>query len=335
MKKRKKKSVILSLLIGTIAGAALITGCSDKHKETLNNIDASEYVVLGKYKGIDLTDDYPLAEEKIKEQAIINNLEEKNGKYKIKADDYVELIYEGLLNGEDFVNSSGEYKGFIEDSALPEEINESLAGMKKGDKSTVEIRDKKDIENLTGQYEKGDVLAYRTEVAGIYTAPELTEELLEDTKAGMEASFEENKYDILGPKAWEKLLDSCRFDSYPTEILEEYERTYEENCLETQGVETIEEYLTASGITEDKYAEAKDEYAEYNAKNDILIRAMAEELNLSEDSDEYKEAYQAAIQDSDMSEDELIKEYGADKVKNTVFYNLIIKYLTDNAILTS
>ena len=152
----KKKGYIL--VMTAIVAAALLTGCNDKKQDNQGNntenaadasadvldFDASEYVKLGDYKGLEVT--YPsvlaVTDEEVQEN-IQYELEE-NTDYKEVTDratetgDIVNIDYKGTIDGEEFEGGTDSgYELELGSGDFLEDFENSLTGKKAGETVTV------------------------------------------------------------------------------------------------------------------------------------------------------------------------------------------------------
>ena len=153
----KKKMIALLLCVSMIA---TISGCGKSSGETVGDTEntetessasieynASDYVTLGEYKGLEVTldDDYVTDDSEVKDFVESNVIKSypyyiDSDKTTIESGDFVNLDYEGTKDGEDFNGGTNtNYVLEIGSGSFIDGFEDGLIGSKVGDELDIPL----------------------------------------------------------------------------------------------------------------------------------------------------------------------------------------------------
>lgn len=365
MKKR------LVIVLAAVCAVSMLGGCgndkkSDKktkdNKTTETEYNASDYVTLGEYKGMEVTleSNYEVTDEDVK-----SNIEsllpsypayEDSDKTTVENGDFVNIDYEGLKDGEAFdggtkkghvleIGSGGFIDGFesgliganVGDTVslnltFPENYqNTDLAGQAVVFNVTInKIVNKVDMtyDTLTDQY-----VADNFSTSGFETVQDLKDGMKEELVSSNESSKETDTQSAV----IKKLQEICKVKSLPDGVLDqrvkEYKEKLEKALKESYGME-MKDYLSSMNKTQEDFDTEIVDYMQQNLEMELILTAIAEKEKIEIDEDGYKEYVAGVISDGGYKdEDELMKEYGEDYVKTVYRNNKAMDIIREKAVV--
>lgn len=356
----KKKLVILLAAVCTLS---MLGGCGSDKKST-TEYDASDYVTLGDYKGMEvkLDSNYEVTDEDVKnyiETTVFNMYPayEDSDKTTVENGDFVNIDYEGLKDGVAFdggtaqgtvleIGSNTFIDGFesgliganVGDTValnltFPENYQSTdLAGQAVVFNVTVnKIVNKVDMtcETITDQYVI-DNFSYR----GYETAQDLKDGIKEQLTQSKESGKEQDTQTAV----IEKLQEICTVNSLPDGLLDERVKEYKEEMeksLKEDYNMGIEEYLTMINQTQEEFDTEITDYMKQNLEMELILTAIADKEKIEVDEEGYKEYINNIISSGNYeSEEALMEEYGEDYVKTVYRNNKAMDMIRENAVVT-
>lgn len=329
--------------LGLVAGLAFsTTACGTK----TNNVE------VGEYKGLNV--EYTCSQQEVTEKDIYNKYwtdlssyveEVKDKKYKAKEWDEVNIDYKGYKDGEAF--EGGEAEGYdlvLGSGAFIEGFEDGLIGSKIGEKRNLNLTFPKDYqsEELAGK----DVV-FKTKVNKIYTLPELTDEFVkknlegyntaEEYKAAVKKGLEDDLAEyVLSKKeeaVWEAVTADIKINSYPKEDLDKMIETikdYREQMYSYYGA-TVEDYLSQSGKTQEKYEEEIEEEAKQVLADRMTAENIAEEENITVSDEEFDAKVEEYMESSGVkTKEELFEKASEDELRSELLLKDVKDFLVDN-----
>lgn len=347
----KKKGYIF--VMAAMVAAMMLSGCGDNKQkgegggdnDTANstggasedalNFDASKYVKLGDYKGLEVT--YPsvlaVTDEEVQE-SIQYELEE-NTEYKevegraAEKGDIVNIDYQGTIDGEEFEGGSDtEYDLELGSEEFLEEFENSLVGKKAGETAVFTLTFPDDYDENVG----GKEAEFTVKINSISEAavPEYNDEYVQSVsecetvkeyEASVREQLEEDAEYESRMEAEENLLrlaiENATVDGYPQQL---YDFFYDDtvtgykNYAEFMGIE-YEEFLESYTSEEEIEEMTMDQVNEYLVASAIL-KAEGQEIS---DSDYSKLAEEMAKE----NEYETLEEYESDYGKVYIMTQLV------------
>ena len=319
---------------------------------------ALDYVTLGEYKGKTLQvtqiSEEPTEEQlqaKINENIGTQEVEDKNAT--VQEGDSVSIDFSGTANGKEIANGEAkDYRVTIGSGALVDGFEDALVGMKKGERKEISVAFPDDFkdESLRGQTGKFEV-----ELNAIYRIPELTDELASELTDGecttVDAYKEKVRNDYIEEiKSQNETLarnsvmtavgDMGAVNEIPQDLIDWYVDsmlvTYQFGA-DGHGM-TLEDYLEAMNMQDgDGNANEKELVAylksssENVLKNELILRAIAEQEGITVTDEEYQEGLVEYQQDYgfDTPED-FEKSYGKTSIESQILLNKVIDWLRSN-----
>lgn len=295
-------------------------------------LDPVDCVKIGNYKGLEIDDAYVAPADEDVDSFIASLMQPEavaDPEAAAELGDTVIIDYEGLLDGEAFDGGTASgYSLTLGSGTFIDGFEDGVVGMKTGEEKAIELSFPEDYWNsdLAGQ-----AVVFNVTLHEIDRVPELTDEwvaantefkTVEEHKASVLADLEKaarlEADSTMEDLLWDMVLEDSDFiklpKSYYDDAAEDFDNVNLNNAM-MYGYTTLEEFIAALGVTEDYYNEMKDGYARDAAKSLLLCDAIWAVEEMSEESEEYvaildelKEVYQ-------MTEEELIEQYGEDTVK--------------------
>jgi len=267
--------------------------------------------------------------------------------------DYVTIDFTGKIDGKEFEGGSAEdYVLEIGSNTLFKEFEDTLVGMKKGDKKSITITLPDNIENreLTGKQADFDIAIKEIKRKVL---PEVDEDFLknmgdykdiDEFKSYIEGKLSEQKKiarrNRIIEDVFKYLVENTKIDIPPAMIKNRLNiiRDGFEKRLNEQKV-SKKNYLKALNITEDKFDEEIKKRAVDEIKEYIIIEALekAEKNNIEPTEDEIKKEKENILSEYKKEEDKnKIKEFiesedGKKNLIGSIRRRKIIDFLIKNA----
>ncbi|KAB1438515.1 trigger factor [Candidatus Galacturonibacter soehngenii] len=354
-----KKNIKLAAVL--ITTAILAAGCAknsesakdttkDTTKEsttaTASDVDYSKYVTLGTYKGIEVTkQSVEVTEEEIEAQiqsTLTNSSvnEEITDRDTVAEGDVANIDYEGLLDGVAFDGGTGQgYNLTIGSGQFIPGFEEQLVGAKVGEKISInvtfpeayteELAGKDVVFNVTINSISKEVVPELTDefVQGISdakTVDEYRQVVKEDLIKSKEDAAEATKQSDI----WTAVKENCEIKEYPKELIDKYSEqitTMYSAYAEQAGVEMDEFMTTYFGMS-------LEDYAKQVAGEEMIFKLIVKDAGLTVSDDVFKtKADELASTYGYESSDALIETYGEDELKDSILWEVMMDYLSENA----
>ncbi len=274
-------------------------------------------VTLGEYKNIDVEKVVePVTDKDVDEY--IDSIRNRNAEMidaeendTVADGDFITLDFEGSIDGEKFDGGTGkDHPLTIGSNTFIDNFEEQLIGAKVGEERDVKVTFPEDY-HVKDLAEKPAVFKCKINSLKHKKLPELDEEFVkkiskfetvEDFKADVHKNLERRAdaeaIDNQREKVIEKAVENMTVDIPPvmiedriTNMINEFEAR-----LQTQGMK-LEQYMSVSGLDDEKMREDYRETAEKNLRTDILLDTVAKEEKLKVESDDFNKeiAYMAML----------------------------------------
>lgn len=313
--------------------------------------DVSDYVTLGKYKGLSLERFvYSVVDEDIDTQ-IEYELQETGEEVTdgtVADGDVVTINFTGTIDGKEFDGGTAEdYELLIGNEEMIDGFEEGIIGMKKGETKKLNLTFPEEYyeESVAGKDVVFEVTLQKftrsaelsDKWAAANTDCKTVDEYRESIRKDMEEMYEDSADYNLCSDAWEQVSSASEIIEYPQEDIdratEAYKKLYEVYA-EAADME-INEFLEAQGMSEEEYEDYCREYAEQKVAQNLIVQAImdAEGLSLSGDGAE-------ALKDELVEEygygsiEELTETFGEQEVNESLALLLVEHYLVENADVT-
>lgn len=349
----KKKLYGAAVILGT--GMILLSGCGNDAKKQNDvgstesteagvfDYDVNDYVKLGEYKNLSVQYPVPMVTEEGLEMEI-EYLQNDNTEYKEIKDrgaqngDYVNIDFEGKINGESFEGGSeSEYEFTLGDEEFFEDFEKNLIGKKAGETFTFTVTFPEDYDEETGGKEAE--FSVTMNLIHEVVVPEYNDEFIKkvtdyDTVAAFEeATMEELMNDAqeaskssAGEDALQIAMQNAEINGYPQSL---YDACYSSTMTEYQ------EYADMFGMELSEFMGDEDEVEEevLSWVNEILVsQAIAEKEGFEVTEDNYKEDGEELAVDYGYADlNEFISNYGEIYVKVNLLRERAVEFLYENA----
>ena len=375
-----KKRIIALLL----AGMLLATGCGQSNTKSSTKKSASEdasadaevadykasdYVTLGKYKGVTvtLTKDYKDDDAAVKdyEDTLIEdaggNFAEDKTQKTVKEDSIVNVDYKGIKDGEAFQGGSAsdvtiDVKNNQDASSGTGYIDgftDGLVGAKVGEtvSSKVTFPENYQASDLAGQE-----VTFEFTVNYICKKITADEVYVDFLKKNFDVDSKDAFFDYAKKKLQEKnksdkesetrklvetaVEDASKVNSYPkgliSQRLSNYKTQYQKQYF-TEGM-TWDDFYKKYGVTEKEFNSQVESVVKENIKTELVFQAIAEKENITVDKSGYTTFVQGLMSSNgDSSEKSLYLRYGSTEaqgknyIETIYLVNRALEFCTDNA----
>ncbi len=292
-------------------------------------------VTLGQYKGIEA--EKPAADIKDEQvDAEIESVRRRNARMITVEDraaqmgDTVNIDFDGYLDGERFDGGKAEgYSLELGSNSFVPGFEEQIVGMKTGEEKDIDITFPENyVENLAG---KAVVFKIKLNSITFPELPELDDEFAKDVsefdtldeyKADVRARLEKSAQDqaesafrtAVVTKACENMtvdIPAVMIDAKVEEIIRNYAANYGFADRNT----SFEQLKQMMGLTDDVINVSIRPNAELQVKSDLLFEAIVEAESLDITEDEFKEYVKKVSDSVKISEEEVVKYFGMDYIK--------------------
>lgn len=365
-KRNNGKTKYIALLM--VCGLTLsLAACgNDDYVQPYSNYDLSEYVTLGEYKGlevtqnkIEVTDEEVQAEIKSRLAEAAQDVEKTEGT--AASGDKVRIVYEGKMDGKVFEGGSTSAEGTtitLGQSGYIDGFDDGVIGMKPGESKTLELQFPEDYRNndLAGKDVEFDVTLeaiviseipeYNLEFVTANSDAKTLEEYEESVKADLIGLKETTADEEMKNTLWSQVMDNSEILKYPeAEIKQtkEVNEAYYESYATQSGMETEEFISMYTGMDAEAYADYQQQYAEAIVAQEMVMYTIAKAENLTITDDEYDELLKEfmtaqGIDDEKAFEEQYgmsFEEYaGKDNIMKSFMLEKVIDFLVDNAVVT-
>ena len=309
-------------------------------------------IVLGDYKGLRLTKTVGQVTEKevdsyIQSQATAEEVTDENAA--VQDGDTVNIDYVGKIDGKEFDGGSAQGSVLVIGSdTFIDGFEDGLIGMKKGETKDLNLTFPDDYGNTDVA---GKAVVFTVTLNSISRAPEQDDAWvssytdgkytsMNDYRAYMKESLQEGNDEAadqqLNSDAWEQIEKTCTFLKLPKSYVEEGSEEFEKNVTSQaeQYNATLDDFITQNGLTAEEYKTRKEQYGRYTAESRLLLEALMQAEQLTDDSQEYKDALAETEKAWGMTEDALKEQYGEDTLKQYVETQMVLDKVIGYAEVT-
>jgi trigger factor len=271
--------------------------------------EVSDYITLGKYKGVEVTVEKKKVTDKDVEAQIQKdldqkpNLEEVTDRKVIQDKDYVNIDFKGLIDGKAFQGGTATgYDLEIGSNSFIPGFEKQLIGKKVGDKLDVNVtfpKDYKQSPDLAGK----DAVFKVTVNAIKKKNPQITEKYVKANskfktvdayKKNIQKTLEkENKTTMENTKkanVISKIIDNSKIKSVPKTLLNYYNNMFQNQYkqqAQSYGMK-LTDFLAQMGATEAQFLEQAKAYGDAWAKQELVLNAIVKAENMKLTDKEYK-----------------------------------------------
>lgn len=322
-------------------------------------LNASEYVELGEYKGLTVDVEKPVVTESQVEEEINNYLEgyarydKVEGRDTVEKGDYVNVDYTCTIGGKvsddysdtdiDVKAGDGEMDEYL-GSGLGDDfkIEEKVIGSKTGTTVTTEFTFPKDYddETVAGKKCKMEVTINEIKEEVIpelndafvkeNTESQSVEQYRKDVRATLEEQAQAEFDDMAKDKLWKAIVDNCtqKKDFSEDMIKQEVENIKIEN-------QEVAEYYFGMDV-EDYIKETSgmslEDYAKFSLKQQCVQDLLVEKENITVTDEELQEEMKKVAEESGLENVEALKDYYSE---DDIRSSLVVNKLLDNLFSSS
>jgi|GEM_PF-782415 FKBP-type peptidyl-prolyl cis-trans isomerase (trigger factor) len=353
-----------ALLCAALTISLITTSCS----QTWNgyeNTDLSQYVTVGKYKGVTITlqstevtdaDIQSKIDEVLSEHQYENEITDRA----VAADDYVRVDYSSTVDGKADTTFMGTDVAIqIGAGAFMTQLGDiegAFIGHNKGDTFTVngtfpESYQNDNIDNVESYIGKTIVFQFTIKKVFQLAEPELTDEFvagISSTSQTVDEYKEEIRAELADEKvkdaeqqkisdAWAAVMDTVTVKKYPqTEVdaaVTEMTNYYTSLAQQIDSKLTLEEYVTNyMDTTMDEFNSNALSYAQGTVSEQMTLYYIIKKENITISDDEYESGLSDyATKYSFESPEAFESYYGTDLVRQSMLWDKTIAFIIDNA----
>lgn len=339
----KKK---LITIIAGVCALALFGGCAGETKGVLSN----DNITIKQYKGleVDKVDAITVTDEDV-EMSIQSDLETLATKTDVtgraaKLGDIAIIDFEGKKDGVAFEGGAGtDYELELGSKTFIDGFEDGIVGHNIGEKFDLNLTFP---ENYGSADLAGQAVVFTVTLKSLKekNVPELTVDILEElgteaktveeykaqVKANLEKSNKETAENALLDSVWKALIENCEVKKYPEGKVDEYQKNMEQQYsyyAQMYGMDIDQFFKQIMGMS------AK-EMAKNTVTQQLAIALIAEKEGLTIDDKAYEAgvkelAEQYGYQDK---EDEFVKAYGEDVIREALLQEKVGNFLVDNCV---
>ena len=320
--------------------------------------DINEYVELGEYKNIRVTaQDTEVTDEEVEEELnsqVENSVPdyEKITEGTVAEGDVANIDFVGRMDGEEFEGGSGEdFNLTIGSGQFIEGFESGLIGKSIGEtvvldlsfpedysKTKPELNGKPVEFTVTINYVQGEEIPSELNDAFVQriTGGEYTN--VEDYRAYVREDLENSKIDAANTnrinEAWSQIMENATFKKDSPEL---YQYIYDsqmeqlESSIALYGMD-MESYLTAMDMTQEELEEQLSQYAEDNARGQLVLRAIVETEHLDLTDAEYESSLTELAEESGMAAETLKSSYPKSMLMDILRQEKVEEFLQNNMV---
>lgn len=351
--KNRVKFIRTAAVALIVTAAALLSGCGDdREKAYLDEIKASDYVKLGEYKGIEVTQAQPEVTDEYRD-SYINYLLCLNPDRGVTEGDTVNIDYVGTLDGIAFDGGTASEQNLtIGSGQFIPGFEEGLVGVKIGetvelpltfpeDYHAAEMAGKEVIFTVTintimasEPQELTDVYVQELDI-GLNTVEEYQQYVYDALYGDAVASYEEQVENAVVDVVYEQ----CEFTKEPPQaMVDRYVETLTSNLTSqaaAYGVTLDQLMKLYYGMKEEAYREEFRNQAVQSAKQYIMLKAIADAEGLQVSEEEFQTEMEALLENSGYETIEALKEaLDAEGYKEYMMSMKVLDLLRENAVVS-
>lgn len=356
---KKKMFKTASALFLALSMTAL-TGCSSLEVPDKYNYDLSEYIKLGQYK--DLT--YSKVETRVSDaevedyiysavQSAASTVDKEEGT--VESDDVVKIDYEGSIGGEVFDGGSAEdYELDLGNSNFIDGFAEQIVGHEVGEDFDIQV-------TFPADYSNNEELAGKTATFAIHIdaiveteTPTYDDEFVkQNTDFDSKEEYEENVREQL-QESKEAQAESAEMQDVFSQIVnnaevlklpdKEVDETYDsmisqQEALAEQSDTDLEKYVYSNyGVDLDEYKTAANQTAEDTVTKELILYALAQELDIRISDKDYNEYVEDMIESAGYTKDQFEQATGmsieAYATQNNLYNTMLYEEVMDEVMKT-
>ncbi len=309
-------------------------------------------IVLGNYKGLKITKTVGQVTDEevdsyIQSQATAEEVTDENAA--VQDGDTVNIDYVGKIDGQEFDGGSAQGSVLVIGSdTFIDGFEDGLIGMKKGETKDLNLKFPDDYGNTDVA---GKDVVFTVTLNSISRAPEQDDAwvssytdgeytTMDDYRAYMKESLQKGNEEAadqqLNSDAWEQVESACTFLKLPKSYVEDGSEEFEKNVTSQaeQYNLSLDDFIEQNGLTAEEYKVRKEQYGRYTAESRLLLDALMQAEQLTDDSQEYQDALAETEKAWGMTADALKEQYGEDTLKQYVETQMVLDKVIGYADVT-
>ena len=320
--------------------------------------DISEYVELGDYKNIEVTEQDTTVTDEDVENELQSQVDNAAVEYEqitegtVKDGDVVNIDFVGKMNGEEFQGGSdSDFNLTIGSGQFIDGFEAGLIGKNVGDTVTLDLTFPEDYSKtntdlngaaveftVTINYIQGEELARELNDAFVQKQTNGQYNTVDEYRAYVREDLETTNKDTARKteinEAWSKIKENATFKKDPEELINYIydSQMYQfESMLSMYGVDK-ETYLAQMGQTEEEFEESLMDYCRDSAQTSLLVRAIIEAENIDLTDAEYEEGLQTLAEENSMDVDTMKSTYAESMLKDALRQERIQNFVEENLV---
>lgn len=327
----------------------------------ISEINTADYVTLGEYKGIELTEEAVSIPDEYVDRYIDDNIlssravkTEVEDRTDVREGDTANIDYIGYKDGVAFDGGTAEgYDLVIGSGSFISGFEDGLIGAEVGETVSLDLTFP---ENYPSEDLAGADVVFEVTINSISVTetPELTDELVMELAIENCATVEELKsylYDTFYSTAMqnydqtvnndvvEAAMENCTFEELPDEIVGRYYDALIDrvtSTAESYGMDLSTYIQNYYGMEEDEYKERLKENAQTIAQRYVMFYAIAGAEGIDFTDEEKEEMMEELASSYGLeSVDELKEEIDEETMNEYILAEKVVEFLVDNAIINT
>ena len=319
--------------------------------------DISEYVELGEYKGIEVTAMETEVTDEDVEEELKAQVEQATPVYEeitegtVAEGDVANIDFEGKMDGVAFQGGTGtDFNLTIGSGQFIAGFEDGLIGKSIGETVVLDLNFPEDYPpnpDFAGDpveftvkinYVQGEAIPNELNDAFVERYTDGEYKTVDDYRVYMKKTMAENKVEEarVGKvnSAWEKVEANANFKKDAESLIQyNYDsQMYQAESMTAMYGITMETYLSSMGTTEEQFQRELKEYAEQNARWQLLVRAVVEAEGLEPTDEEYESGVERLAGEIGSTAEELKANYSETMLRDILRQEAVQDFLEETAI---
>ncbi len=319
--------------------------------------DISEYVELGEYKGIEVTAMETEVTDEDVEEELKSQVEQATPVYEeitegtVAEGDVANIDFEGKMDGVAFQGGTGtDFNLTIGSGQFIAGFEDGLIGKSIGETVVLDLNFPEDYPpnpDFAGDpveftvkinYVQGEAIPNELNDAFVERYTDGEYKTVDDYRVYMKKTMAENKVEEarVGKvnSAWEKVEANANFKKDAESLIQyNYDsQMYQAESMTAMYGITMETYLSSMGTTEEQFQRELKEYAEQNARWQLLVRAVVEAEGLEPTDEEYESGVERLAGEIGSTAEELKANYSETMLRDILRQEAVQDFLEETAI---
>ena len=348
-------------MAAVVITAVVLVGCNNNTSSAsiqVEKYNVDDYVTLGQYKDLEIEYDQSqmVSDEEVDDyikQMLLSNItyEEIKDRDTIVKGDYINLDYEGKINGENFNGGTAKGQNIQVGSAgFIAGFEDQLVGKKTKTTFDINVRfpDTYQDKELEG---KDAVFTITVNAINKKIEPVLNDEYVQKNSAEAKtvAKYKQEIKNILQTQkeamarqykqymAESQAIGNATVSGYPNGMIEKMVGEYKDKVKEMakEASKEYKDYITETfSLAETDFDSKLKEYMEQTAKLNLILEAIEKKENITMSDSEMEEAILKYARENGMeTKEELFKTYQESEVKRYVQQMKVLDFIVDSAKL--